>query len=42
MKQIDKDRFHSKTMARSYDEMCQLLVPGYGLMQNNINRFSKI
>lgn len=34
MKQIDKDRFHSKSMANSYDEMCQLLVPGYDLMQD--------
>jgi ubiquinone/menaquinone biosynthesis C-methylase UbiE len=33
MKQRDKDRFHSKTMANTYDEMCQLLVPGYDFIQ---------
>lgn len=36
MKQIDKDRFHSKSMASAYDQMCQLLVPGYNLMQNTL------
>lgn len=45
MKQEDKDRFHSKTMASTYDEMCQLLVPGYGIMQDtllNILKFEDI
>jgi len=41
MKQPDKNRFHSKTMARSYDEMCQLLVPGYDLMQDTLIDFLK-
>jgi ubiquinone/menaquinone biosynthesis C-methylase UbiE len=36
MKQIDKDRFHSKNMADAYDQMCQLLVPGYTLMQDTL------
>jgi tRNA (cmo5U34)-methyltransferase len=36
VKQIDKDRFHSKNMASVYDRMCQLLVPGYDLMQDTL------
>ncbi len=36
MKQSDKERFHSITMANSYDQMCRLLVPGYDLMQNTL------
>ena len=36
MKQANKDRFHSNTMARSYDKMCQLLVPGYDFMHCNL------
>jgi tRNA (cmo5U34)-methyltransferase len=39
MKQLDKDRFHSKSMATAYDEMCQLLVPGYDLMQDTLIDF---
>lgn len=33
MEQIDKNRFHSG-MARNYDKMCQLTVPGYDFLQN--------
>lgn len=39
MEQIDKDRFHSLNMARAYDEMCRLLVPGYDLMQDTLIDF---
>lgn len=41
MGQLDKDRFHSKSMASAYDEMCQLLVPGYDLMQDTLTDFLK-
>jgi tRNA (cmo5U34)-methyltransferase len=41
MKQMNKDRFHSKSMANTYDEMCQLLVPGYNLMQDTMINFIK-
>lgn len=41
MKQIDKERFHSMNMATAYDEMCQLLVPGYDLMQDTLIDFLK-
>ena len=41
MKQLDKDRFHSESMATAYDQMCQLLVPGYDLMQNTLMDFLK-
>jgi len=36
MNQIDKCRFHSKNMANNYDQMCQILVPGYTLMQETL------
>jgi tRNA (cmo5U34)-methyltransferase len=36
MEQKDKDRFHSEKMAIAYDKMCQLLVPGYNLMQDTL------
>jgi tRNA (cmo5U34)-methyltransferase len=36
MKQMDKERFHSTTMANTYNEMCQLLVPGYDFMQETL------
>ncbi|MGB7969120.1 MAG: methyltransferase [Methanobacterium sp.] len=36
MKQNSKERFHSESMASSYDEMCQLMVPGYNFMQDTL------
>lgn len=36
MKQKNKERFHSNSMAKSYDQMCQLMVPGYNFMQNTL------
>ena len=45
MKQKDKNRFHSETMAHSYDKTCQLLVPGYDFMQDtliDILKFEKL
>jgi len=33
---MNKDRFHSKTMAKTYDKMCNLLVPGYDFMQDTL------
>lgn len=36
MKQREKNRFHSKTMANTYDEMCELLVPAYNFMQGSL------
>ncbi len=41
MKQLDKNRFQSVSMANSYDKMCQLLVPGYDLMQDTLIDFLK-
>ncbi len=41
MEQVDKERFHSKNMADAYDQMCQLLVPGYDLMQDTLIDFLK-
>ncbi len=35
MKQMDKDRFHSKSMTSKYDRMCRI-VPGYDFMQQTI------
>ncbi|MCP4050831.1 MAG: hypothetical protein GY730_09020 [bacterium] len=34
MKQIDKHRFSN--MAETYDKLCQYLVPGYDLIQNEV------
>lgn len=45
MKQMNKNRFHSRTMAKTYDEMCKFLVPGYDYMQDtliNILKFENI
>ena len=45
MKQSNKNRFHSNTMAQSYDKMCQSIVPGYDFMQNtliDILKFEKL
>lgn len=36
MEQIDKNRFHSETMANNYDRMCQITVPGYDFLQNAV------
>ncbi len=36
MKQVNKNRFHSKDMATTYDKLCQLMVPGYDFMQNTL------
>jgi ubiquinone/menaquinone biosynthesis C-methylase UbiE len=36
MKQNIKDRFHSESMASSYDQMCHLMVPGYKFMQDTL------
>ncbi len=41
MEQMNKDRFHSKNMANAYNKMCQLLVPGYDLMQDTLIEFLK-
>jgi tRNA (cmo5U34)-methyltransferase len=45
MKQKDKNRFHSRSMAQCYDKMCQLMVPGYDVMQDtliNILKFENL
>jgi tRNA (cmo5U34)-methyltransferase len=36
MKQNNKERFQTKSMASSYDQMCQLIVPGYVFMQETL------
>ena len=36
MKQNNKERFHSKSMADSYNQMCQFIVPGYNFMQDTM------
>ena len=33
---MNKDRFHSKNMAKTYDKMCQLHVPGYDFLQDTV------
>lgn len=34
MKQRDKNRFQSKSMANAYDKVCQIIVPAYDFMQD--------
>lgn len=36
MGETDKNRFHSRNMASTYDQMCQLLVPGYDFLQDTL------
>jgi|GEM_PF-5642545 hypothetical protein len=36
MEQVDKNRFHSKNMASTYDKLYQLMVPGYDFIQNTL------